>query len=621
LGLSLVALCCACGGAEPQAVSTGAAGAAGAAGGGGEGAATAGDGCAPGTIDWGSGCQSAGVPPEACAAGFEATDEGGCRPLLPPSPCGEGELALPGDTSCHPVMPCLHGRYAGIETDGDTQHVDAGYRVGDSDGSADRPWPTIQQAVAEASAGATVAVAAGDYHGIVIVDRPLTLWGRCPAFAKLHADGEQPFAIVVVQGADGTVIRGLSITGDGMVGTSGSKDVLFDRLWLHDLASVGLTASEHFGESQLTVRDTLLERVSYQAVGLLGGETLLERVVIRDTQPLAEGLGRGVDLNPGMLSSGSVVVRASLLDGNRDAGVFVANGSDVTIEGSVVRGTAVQPLSPYPSGFGVFAQDDGSSNDRSRVVIRASVIEANHTTGVAVSGADLDMESTVVRGTLPHADDSLGRGVQVQHFPLNTVPASATIRSSLIEDNFNGGVIAAGASLEMVGTRVRRTAAELSTERFGIGLGIEVDHQLDPPLRSNGSVTGCAIEHSHLLGVSVVGADVVMSDTFVSESRAQPADGLFGDGIVALGGPVATTLQLSRSQVASSDRAGLANFAAAVVVEDSEFSCNAFDLNGERIDDFGFSFEDRGGSTCGCGAAGLVCKVLSAGLEPPATLP
>ncbi len=49
-------------------------------------------------------CLAIGVLPDQCAEGFDPTDEGGCEPRLPDAPCSDGELALPGDESCQPLV-------------------------------------------------------------------------------------------------------------------------------------------------------------------------------------------------------------------------------------------------------------------------------------------------------------------------------------------------------------------------------------------------------------------------------------------------------------------------------------------------------------------------------------
>jgi hypothetical protein len=100
------------------------------------------------------------------------------------------------------------------------------------------------------------------------------------------------------------------------------------------------------------------------------------------------------------------------------------------------------------------------------------------------------------------------------------------------------------------------------------------------------------------------------------------SDGRYGDGItLQTRGDVVASLDLSRSHITASGRAGISSFGARVAIVDTAFECNAIDLNGERRYfefDVPFSFEDRGGNRCGCGSSQAVCGVVSSGLEAPA---
>src|SRR5688500_8726940 len=51
-------------------------------------------------------CLVAGVPPEACAEGFEPDGAQGCTAILPVEACPAGQLAVPGEATCHEVAPC-----------------------------------------------------------------------------------------------------------------------------------------------------------------------------------------------------------------------------------------------------------------------------------------------------------------------------------------------------------------------------------------------------------------------------------------------------------------------------------------------------------------------------------
>src|SRR6185503_8493406 len=99
------------------------------------------EGCEPGSLaDSAGSCIAAGITEGACASGFEWAD-GSCEPLLPDAPCDAGELAVPGEASCHPVATCGAGPWGDIPVEPNTEHVDRTYGGADSDGSPDKPWP------------------------------------------------------------------------------------------------------------------------------------------------------------------------------------------------------------------------------------------------------------------------------------------------------------------------------------------------------------------------------------------------------------------------------------------------------------------------------------------------
>lgn len=119
-----------------------------------------------------------------------------------------------------------------------TEHVDASYVGGASDGSDGQPWTTIVDAVAAAAPGAIVAIAEGTYNeDVVIAGRAVRLWGVCPDKVNLVGIGEEPAAVFVRSLAHGTELRAMAILGDsGGVVISGSEDVTIDRVWVHDTA-------------------------------------------------------------------------------------------------------------------------------------------------------------------------------------------------------------------------------------------------------------------------------------------------------------------------------------------------------------------------------------------------
>ena len=97
------------------------------------------DGCPAGTLGLDDGsCRPAGIIEGECGQGFVHDGDVGCDPILPAESCPPGRMAVPGDAECRPVMECGEGRWGDIPIEPSTEHVDASYVDGGSDGSAAR---------------------------------------------------------------------------------------------------------------------------------------------------------------------------------------------------------------------------------------------------------------------------------------------------------------------------------------------------------------------------------------------------------------------------------------------------------------------------------------------------
>lgn len=192
-------------------------------------------------------CIRPGVPPDGCAEGFVHDGEYGCHATLPAEVCPVGQMAVPGDAACRPVMPCPGEKWGDIELAADTMYVDARYPGTDSDGSAARPWRTIGEAYEAAASGAMLAIAEGSYlEDPLILGKPVRLMGVCPEKVELVG------GLRIFNGA-GTEVHRISIRKAGIYVTT-SPEVLIDRVWLHGSALV-LDAG-----ASVKVIDSLIEK-------------------------------------------------------------------------------------------------------------------------------------------------------------------------------------------------------------------------------------------------------------------------------------------------------------------------------------------------------------------------
>lgn len=637
----------------------------------------AGAGCCPaGTLPLADGsCQPAGIPAELCGVGFEPVGDG-CEPVLPPAPCPFGLMAVPGETVCRHVAPCGTPPWGDIPVEPDTEHVDAAYIGGASDGTPARPWTTIGAAIAAAAPGALVAIAAGTYaEDVRVTGKPVRLWGRCPALVEVAGIGTGPAAIYIRNGAGGTEVRDLGVTNASGAGIAltGSEDVLLDRVWVHGTAYRAIDAEDVLGSTSLTVARSLVELSADFGVYVSSSTAVVESSVVRGTRSDSQGLtGRGIDIkaaatsgaranvtvrscvveqnqeigvfvirsdalieasvvrgtipnDQGLLGRGIVVqdhssgarasatVRSSLVDQNQEIGVFVA-GSDVLIEATMVRDTLFDASGS--AGRGIELIDDAATGLRTNATVRASVVARNHEFGVLVGGSDGLVESAVVRGTLPNPAGLYGRGIVIQDDLITGARANGTVRGCLVEQNQEIGVTVMGADGLIESTVARAMLANVEGDG---GTGIHIEANRMTGARAVATVRFGLIEQCHQTGLSVVTADAVLEGMLVRSTLPNGA-GLYGDGVLvfALGGDASARLQ--SSVVSETARAAVSSFGAYVTLSDVALTCQSLDLAGESFEGRAYQFEDLGNVGCGCPEAAGECRQLSIGIGPPAPL-
>jgi hypothetical protein len=622
---------------------------------------------------------AAGVPPEGCAAGFEADGDHGCHAIVPERMCGAGKMAVPGDAQCRDIGPCGAAPFGDVSPDGDTLFVVGSYAGADSDGSADKPWTTIQDAIAAAAEGATIAVAAGSYQGPVrIFGKPVRLRGRCASMVEVVAGGEPPTAVEVR--ADGTEVHGIAMTGGGYGAIlSGATEVLFDEVWIHDTAARGIHAEDTLGDTSLVLRASLIDRATIAAVTLLGATMTIERSALRSSTvssfTVAEGHAARAHLGPSSTTRANLTLVGSHIEDARDAGIDVL-GSDLQLEGTLIRDT--RPMSPrLPGGVGIRI-DDAWPDPPSKILVQSSVLERNVSGGIGGTGADVTVEDTVVRDVTLDAVNDIAFGVGVNYGGGGAQPSTLVVRRTLIDRVANTGVFLRSAQGSLEHTRVRATDAAADGGDYGSGLlattepsagltarlvvrscviegsrgvgvhavGADVDMEgtavrdtqpapggdfgigaafaglVDPGApQVNARVASCAIEGAHTAGVYLTQGTVSMSDTVVRDIRRQVVDDSFGDGLVVLGISVAAEMTIDRSRIERSSRAGIVGLGASVHLANTLLECNPIALDSESSKLGGAQFDDLGGNDCGCGADRSPCTVSSASLAPPAPLP
>lgn len=499
-------------------------------------------GCPAGTLTLADGsCQPAGIPPALCAPGFEPAN-GSCEPVLPPDACTGDTVAFIGEATCHELVACGSGTWGNVPIDATTQHVDAAYVGGNNTGSVAAPWTAIGQAVAAAAPGAIVAVAAGSYvEDVLIEGKPVRLWGRCPR--QVEVVGSTFAAVTVRAGADGSEVRGIAAGGAAMgIAVSGSQGVLVQDVWAHGAAGRGVDVENTLGPTSVTLRTLLVDGATEMGVYLSGVTADVERLVVRGTvTDSASGLARGVAFESGASDQrSSLALHDSLLERNEGLGLFGV-GSDATIDVSVVRHTLPHP--DQTRGRGVAIQAHASAG-ASNVAVNGSSVEHSRDVGVFVLGSVMSLEASRVAHTEPTAiDGSDGIGVDVENDLATGLRSEARLRSVMIEDAHKLGLYVIGSDAVVEGIVVRGVAPQASDQTLGRGINVEDDTGVS----ASAAIVGSIVEGAHDIGLAAFGATLGADGIVVRGTAAQMLDDTGGDGVVLqdnldTGGTIAATL-------------------------------------------------------------------------------
>jgi hypothetical protein len=491
------------------------------------------DGCRAGELEQDDGsCRPAGILPDECGEGFVHDGLDGCDPVLPAEPCPPGSMAIPGETVCHEVAPCGSGSWGDIPGEPSTQWVDDDYQGSDSDGSQAKPWTTVQQGVLAASPGAIVAIAAGSYvEHLLITNKNVRLWGKCPAEVAIVGPPGSTF-VIDIRGAGGTEIHDLAATGSGLgIATAGSEGVLADRVWIHDTSEPGFLAQDFGGATSSTLRRSLVENATGNAAYALGASITVEASVLRDSEPGPMGdFGRGVTIaqDPATLAQSSLALRRSLVERNHETGVSIY-GSPAEIDSSVIRDTLPRAIDgALGAGVAVWRQMD--TQTRAAVTVRRSVVATNRDLGITATDSDIAVETTMIEDTLVQESDGVN-GIGFLAVDTLLEPKSqAVLRRSVVARALTAGVGTAGVDASIESVVARDVEVNPSTGITGRGMTIELNPLAMPPVPGTVSLRGSLVEHAHEVGVSLVGVTGLVESTLVRQIAPRPT-GLFGRGV------------------------------------------------------------------------------------------
>ena len=438
----------------------------------------------------------------ACPAGF-GIDMYGIHEIGLPLPCTAD------------LSACDEGKYPKVPDGAVALYVAEGAPSG-GDGSPAKPYANLGAALAVAKAGAFIAVADGTYAGALVVNKPLTIQGRCrasvvilspPGGVALTVDG--PAAAASVQ-LGGVQIRGAG----GGIRVMGGPGLVAKGIWLREFVGRGM-----------------------DVVGLSAHATLSQSIVINGKQALG---AKGDMPDAGIIASagGHITLHEVRVDKALTAGlVSLGQGSEVL--GDQLQVTGGRADASGQSGWGVLINSG-------LMTLRSTRLSSNRGRGAVVQAAGtLVMTGCVVDYNLPDvANEQGGRGLSISE------AAQVVLRGVRVAGNREVGVIARGKGthVDAIGLVVDGTRERQSDKQLGGGVAIYEG--------ATAKLWDVRISDSRAIGLQVLGAGTVvdLQRALLDGTEATVASGLSGQGAGVEGGAL---LKLRRVRVHGNTWAGL----------------------------------------------------------------
>jgi hypothetical protein len=326
---------------------------------------------------------------------------------------------------------------------------------GPADGSAERPFATLADAVRKAPDGALVRLDAGDFEGGIALTQPIVLMGRGPGRTRIVPRRDAPgVPILSVRGKGRVELRGLAIEG-GVVGVSieGGQGHLLNDVALRGQAETGLRGrgagismrgSEvvdvamgvagsglDLVSGSLVLKTCTLRRAGRRAISLQGTRALLEDVDVAGSARSALQATDGADVR----------VRGGVFANNGGTALY-AGAARLSVDGARIEGNE----------YGVMAFRGG------RAAVIASTFLDQRVAAVAFIAATGSVRtSTIVHG-----------GIEGGVFALNTL-APVIIEDTHIFEPGTFGVHLTNATAELRGNEIAYAVQDRQRE-LGDGL-------------------------------------------------------------------------------------------------------------------------------------------------------
>ncbi|WP_437535498.1 DUF1565 domain-containing protein [Sorangium sp. So ce726] len=513
--------------------------------------------CSPGTIPkHDEGCIEVGIP--GCAAEF--VEGGGCRPTM--AKCPEGTFAVPqkGCVSIDGPDGCGSAPWGEIaETPGDL-HVDPGHEGGDGDGSRERPFTTLAEALAGVQTDGRVVLAEGEYDEPIEITKPIEIVGRCASRVVLRGEQSDPsgnVSAIWIHDVERAGVRGVSVLSASIgvliqaaavsvrdirvTGESGNGLVVALPGASLDLSRSLVQSSwadDGTGEIWTSVLVVSGAEARLTENALVGGT-----VNLRISSAAAEVVAEGNLLEaPALPSVTSDDVGVHLEDGTLrlDANALVHHhlGALVTGAGAelvAARNLIAAPADAAPEARGLAVGQGARASLASSVLSGACDAQLV----VADAGTEVEASGNLFDGAGASESDRLGVAVEQRGGALS-------LSSSLVRQAGDAGLFVSGGTLSASGVVIEGTRASPLHRDRAAGVLVR---------GGRAALASTYVLEPHVAGVSASqGATLEIADSLIERSLPEERDGTGGVGLLSAG---AAQLLVQRSAVLESRVAGL----------------------------------------------------------------
>ncbi len=380
-------------------------------------------GCNAGEILVAGKCVPVGV--EGCPAGWVVDEEtGGCA--VDEKPCTEGkDWAIgAGCFESGPVQSCGNpdDEWGVIpEGMGELVFVNPASQATEETGTQGKPFKSLSAAAAEAPDGATLVLAKGTYVGGVVLDRGLSLMGKCAEYVTIDGTAQLPG-----QGGSDGARYGLLVVGEGPAVLAGFRLVDSASEPGHRGCGIGVD-----GLADVEIRDVTLEGLSGAAMELKSvGAARIHHVGFQETTMLD-------DLGPfGQIGYGLRIAQST--------GVEVYNCRFFKTQGADIHATESCPqvrLNHFEKRgglgglqpLGLWVQECADE-----LVVEDNVFLAKMTHAVLVEGGKPFIRRNRIIGTVTDYNDVNGPAIKV------TDALFEIVENHLLENQYAGIAVVGG---------------------------------------------------------------------------------------------------------------------------------------------------------------------------------